>query len=358
MAEEESGEKSHEPSQKKLQDARKKGEVPRSVDVTTAASYGGLLLAILAFGAGSVTSLGTVLMTFLEQPGTMRGLLDSGGGSFRGALFARIAGGVAPWFAVPAGVALVALLAQRSLVFAPSKLAPKLSRISPISTAKQKFGRAGLFEFLKSFAKLMLYSVVLGIYLSAQLPRILVTMMLSPGQGAAELARLATGLLVIVLVIAAALGVIDAVFQHAEHIRKNRMSRKEMTEEMKQSEGDPAMKQKRRDKAVSLAMQQMLADVPEASVVITNPTHFAVALKWDRSAPGAPVCVAKGADHVAARIREVAAENGVPLHADPPTARALHAGVEIGEEIRAEHYRAVAAAIRFAEEMRTKARNR
>jgi flagellar biosynthetic protein FlhB len=100
----------------------------------------------------------------------------------------------------------------------------------------------------------------------------------------------------------------------------------------------------------------MLADVPKADVVIVNPTHFAVALKWSRRKGAAPVCVAKGVDEVAARIRAAAAEAGVPIHRDPPTARALHATVNLGEEVRPEHYRAVAAAIRFAERMRSRAR--
>ena len=105
-------------------------------------------------------------------------------------------------------------------------------------------------------------------------------------------------------------------------------------------------------------MNKMLADVPTADVVIVNPTHFAVALKWDRSAGSAPVCVAKGVDEIAARIRELASEHAVPLHSDPATARALHASVEIGSEIAPDHYRAVAAAIRFAENIRQKAKSR
>ena len=112
------------------------------------------------------------------------------------------------------------------------------------------------------------------------------------------------------------------------------------------------MKAQRRSRAEAIATNRMLLDVPKADVVIVNPTHFAVALKWSRAKGSAPVCVAKGEGEVALRIREVAATAGVPIHADPPTARALHATVEIGREIAPEHYRAVAAAIRFADRMR------
>jgi flagellar biosynthetic protein FlhB len=181
------------------------------------------------------------------------------------------------------------------------------------------------------------------------------TIHLDPGLATAELLRLAIGLLAIVLAISLTIGGIDFVWQRAEHLRKHRMSRKEMTDEQKDAEGDPMMKQQRRQKAMEVANTQMLADVPEADVVIVNPTHYAVALKWSREAGSAPVCVAKGVDHVAARIREVADESAVPIHSDPPTARALHATVEIGQEIPPDHYQAVAAAIRFAERIRQEA---
>ena len=149
---------------------------------------------------------------------------------------------------------------------------------------------------------------------------------------------------------------VDYLWQHAEHLRKNRMSRKELQDETKDAEGDPHVKQQRRQRAQDIASNQMMADVPKADVVIVNPTHFAVALKWSRATGTAPVCVAKGVDEVAAAIRSKAGNAGVPIHSDPPTARALHATVEIGQEIAEEYYRPVAAAIRFAEAMRKRAK--
>jgi len=253
-------------------------------------------------------------------------------------------------------LALLVVLAQRGLVFAPTKLAPQLSRISLIKGVANKFGREGLFEFAKSFVKLSIYSAVLGVFLVLQAEAILGTLYFTPAIATAELLQLSLLLLSVVLVIALVIGLIDLVWQRAEHLRKNRMSRKELTDEMKESEGDPVMKQQRRQKAVSLAMNQMLADVPDADVVIVNPTHYAVALKWDKASGRAPVCVAKGVDAVADRIRALASEAGVPIRSDPPTARALHATLAVGEEIRSEQYRAVAAAIRFAEGLRKRAR--
>ena len=215
-----------------------------------------------------------------------------------------------------------------------------------------------MFEFFKSSAKLIIYSAILFVYLWAQLPDIMATLYLTPALVSVAMGQLVLGLVGLVLIVAFALGALDFLFQKAEHIRKNRMSRKELMDEHKNSEGDPMLKQQRRQRAVEIAMNQMLADIPEASVVIVNPTHFAVALKWHRGMGTAPVCLAKGVDGVAARIREVAAEHGIPVHSDPPTARALYATTDLGAEIPGEHFRAVASAIRFAEAMRKRARSR
>ncbi len=129
----------------------------------------------------------------------------------------------------------------------------------------------------------------------------------------------------IVITIALAIGAADYLWQYAEHMRKNRMSRKEIQDETKDAEGDPHVKQQRRQRAQEIATNQMMAEVPKADVVIVNPTHFAVVLKWSRRSGSAPVCVAKGVDEVAAAIRTTAGQSGVPIHSDPPTARALHA---------------------------------
>jgi flagellar biosynthetic protein FlhB len=136
------------------------------------------------------------------------------------------------------------------------------------------------------------------------------------------------------------------------------MTLKELKDESKEAEGDPHLKQHRRMRAQELALNQMMGEVPNADVIIVNPTHYAVALKWSRMPGAAPECVAKGVDEVALRIREAATEAGVPIHSDPPTARALYATTDIGREIDPDHYEPVAAAIRFAEAMRQKARER
>jgi flagellar biosynthetic protein FlhB len=172
------------------------------------------------------------------------------------------------------------------------------------------------------------------------------------------LAETAVELLAVVTGIAAIIAVVVFLWQQQSFISRNRMSHEDLKRETKESEGDPYMKQSRQKRGREIANNRMLMDVPTADVVVTNPEHYAVALKWSRMPGSAPECVAKGEDEIAAAIRKVAAQSGVPIHQDPPTARSLYAAVQIGEEIRVEHYHAVAAAIRFSEEMRTKARQR
>ncbi|MDA7964362.1 flagellar type III secretion system protein FlhB [Ruegeria sp.] len=349
--------KSFEATPQKLQKAREKGEVAKSNDLSVVAAYAGLLIALLAAGQFSVERLGSAFVILLDQPEEMAQLLTTGpafgpvGGLLKSTLLP-----VSLLFAVPAAAVLLNLIAQRALIFAPSKLKPKASRISLLSNAKNKFGRGGLFEFSKSFVKLLIYGTCLTLFLHANLAEILSASAAPARSSILLMMNLLFRFLFIVIAIALAIGVIDYIWQHTEHLRKNRMSRKEIQDETKDAEGDPHVKQQRRQRAQEIATNQMMADVPEADVVIVNPTHYAVALKWSRATGTAPVCVAKGVDEVAAAIRSKAGEAGVPIHSDPPTARALHATVEIGQEIAEEHYRPVAAAIRFAEAMRKRAK--
>ena len=360
MSNEDAADKSFDPTPKKLEDARKRGEVAKSVDLLTATSYATFTILLIAIGAQVIRDVGTNLMVLLDQS---HGLADLMFGSDTGA--APLSGIIADvmWhssalFVLPAIAVLLCVVVQRALVFAPTKLKPKLSRVSLIQNAKNKFGRSGLFEFFKSFVKLVIYSVSLGVFLNANLSNIVMTVQTDSRIALHLLAELTLSFLFVVLAVAMAIGVVDAIFQHQEHIRKNRMSRKEIMDEMKDSEGDPHLKQERRNRAQAMAAAQMMADVPNASVVIVNPTHYAVALNWSREPGSAPVCVAKGVDEIALKIREIAQEAGVPIHSDPPTARGLHASTEIGSEISTSYYREVAAAIRFADEMRLRAKSR
>lgn len=353
---EDAGEKEHEASRQKLDQARREGDIPRSVDLHTAVATGGFLLALFSFGGWATDRAGTAAMVLIDQADRLSALMATGG---RGVVWGIVLGLAAPplglLFLAPVLV-LAMLVASRGIVIAPGKLAPRLSRISPVATARQKFGADGLVEFAKSVAKLALVGLVLYVLLAGRMEDILASIYLSPALSAAMMARMLLEFLLILFAIQLAVGGIDYLWQINRHRRRHRMSRKEMLDEFRESEGDPHLKSARRQRAQEVATNRMLADVRTADVVVVNPTHYAVALKWDRKRGSAPVCVAKGVDEIARKIRERAAESGVPIHSDPPTARAIHASVKIGEEIRVEHYRAIAAAIRFADAMRRKAK--
>ena len=360
MAEEdESSEKPFEATPRKIEEARKRGEVPVSQDLITFSVYLGVLVMAALAGLWAVERSGSAMMTFLTSPEILADSVFGGGNRHAyGGVFWALLGTVFVWLSLPFLLALLTAFVQGALVFAPSKLAPKLNRISPIKNAKQKYGPEGLFNFAKSFCKLVVYSVVLGLVFQSRIDEILIMPALPVASVLALTSELCFRFLasaaVAILVISAA----DLAWQRAQFFRRQRMSLKELRDENKETEGDPHTKQARRQKAYDIATNQMLLEVPAADVVVVNPEHYAVALKWERTRGTAPICVAKGVDEVAARIRTVANENGVPIYRDPPTARALHATVDLGEEIPVSQYRAIATAIRFADSIREKAKGR
>lgn len=358
MSEEDDSEREFDPTPHKLEEARRKGDIVRSSEITVAAAYGGILLASLALGRQALIAFGEQAMVLLDQADGLSRQMLGGGSAVAAGVVARMLGPAMLWLLAPAVLVLLALLAQRAIVVAPDKIMPKLSRIDPLGNARQKFGRTGLFEFLKSFVKLVVIAVILGRFLSGKVAQIIATQEMGVPVAVREMLRMLLDFLTLLAVIAVVIAAIDYLWQRAEFLRRNRMTRKELIDEMKQSEGDPHIRQQRRQKAIAIATRQMISEVAKADVVVVNPTHYAVALQWQRGSGRAPVCIAKGVDEIAARIREVAQKSAVPIHSDPPTARALYATIDIGAEIRPEQYRAVAAAIRFAEKMRARAKGR
>ncbi|MFM2389225.1 MAG: hypothetical protein RLZZ437_780 [Pseudomonadota bacterium] len=349
-------EKEHAPSQKRLDDARQRGDFARSPDLVSAAAMAGFVLVLLAIGAQSLSQAGTAAMVMIDRSDDIAVAFRQSGQMILSTAALSVVAPLLPFVLIPMAAVLLMLFATKGFVFSGEKLSPKLSRISPLATAKQKFGPDGLFEFLKSAIKLVLMSLILFYFLDYHMVEILNSLQMSAGIATSLLLGLLVQFVLIAFAVTAVIGGLDFGWQIYRHQQRNRMSRKELTDEMKDSEGDPHVKGQRRQRAQDIATNHMLADVRTADVVIVNPTHYAVALKWQRGARTAPICVAKGTDEIAALIRARAAEHGVPIHSDPPTARAIHATVDIGTPIRTEHFKAVAAAIRFAEAMRAKAR--
>ena len=354
--EEDKSQKTQAPTEQKLQELRRKGEIPRSGDLNSAVAMGGLTILAFLFGGQILTSMGDTMQGFFRiwDHGDPSGGL--GGGIIR-QMVTRV---VVPPMAliVAAGaVVILAVLAQRGFAVAPEKLVPKQSRISILKTAKQKFGPSGLFEFAKSLTKLIVFTFVLVVVTLGFQEEILGSSFGEAGPIVAFKLDLMIRILAASTAVAMALGGIDLLWQRQHFMTTHMMSRQDIKDEMKRAEGDPEQKAERKRRGKEISQNRMLTDVPAADVVVVNPTHYAVALRWARDKQAAaPVCVAKGTDLIAAKIREIAQENAVPLFSDPPTARALHAGVEVGQEIAFEHYQAVAAAIRFADKIRQKSK--
>lgn len=352
---EDSTDKPHEPTPRKLEEARKKGDVPRTPDLMAAAATVAFVIGAMNFGWDAVAAAGDAGRALLGQADLLaanasiraRAMVPEPAGAAIGAL--------ALFVLVPFAGAILALVLQGPIIFAPGKLAPRLDRVSPLAGFRNRFGGAALVGFGKNVVKAALIGTALALLVRLRLDEIVAAAALDAWQGAALMARTSLQLLVIVAAIQTAIGALDFLWQRYRHHEKLRMSHRELMDELKQSDGDPHLRATRRQRAVDIATKSMLAEVPRADVVIVNPTHFAVALRWDRAALGAPVCVAKGEGELARRIRARAEEAGVPIRRDPPTARALFAAVAVGESIREEHFRAVAAAIRFADSMRKRA---
>lgn len=357
MAEEENAEKPFEATPRKLEQARRRGEVPVSQEVVTFGVYAAVLVLGLTLGAWSMNRMGIALQAYIADADRLsEWVFADAGRHAHGGAAGHFVGGILPWFALPFLCALAMGFLQGALVFSGQKLQPKLNRISPLKNAKQKYGADGLFNFAKSFVKLGIYATVLVLVFRSRLDDILAMPLLPLAEVVRLTAELCFRFLVVSALATLVIAAVDYFWQRAQFMRRQRMTLKELKDELKETEGDPFTKQARRQRAQDIATNRMLADVPAADVVVVNPEHYAVALRWERGRGTAPKCVAKGVDEIAARIRERAAEHGVPIYRDPPTARALYAAVDMGEEIPVDHYRAIAAAIRFSDAMRERAR--
>ena len=242
------GDKEHDASPQKLAEARKKGDIPRSVDLLTAASIGGFVLALLWLGGWAVTQAGSAGMVLLDQSDRLSRLMASGAGGPLGGILLAFAGPPLALLILPPALVLVLIFATQSFLITPDKLLPKLSRISPIATAKQKFGTEGLVEFAKSTVKLGLVSAILYAFLAARFEDVIATLYLTPALATSVLSRLTIDFLVLVLLVSVALGGADYLWQLHLHRQRNRMSRKEMMDEFKESEGDPHFKAARRQR--------------------------------------------------------------------------------------------------------------
>lgn len=348
MADEQDQEsKTEEPTEKRIADAVKKGNVPLAREATLFGSISAILGAFLLFGSWSVTQVASALREAMTAAGGVRLDDRDGAATFIASLLINVSIAVIPVIAMIAAGTILASLAQNSPSTAAERITPRLSRISLLAGWTRLFGKTGLVEFVKSVIKLLAAGAVLWFTLKRDLTRFGSALTLDPYLLPGILLDLAAGILIPLLVLALLLAIADLVWSRFRWRRELRMTHQEVKQEMKEAEGDPLLKARVRNIARQRSSRRMLNNLPTASVIITNPTHYAVALRYIRGEGGAPVVVAKGVDHLALRIREIASEHSVPLVENRPLARGLYEQVDIDEQIPPEFYRAVAEIIHY-----------
>jgi flagellar biosynthesis protein FlhB len=335
-----------EPTQRKLDEAHEHGDVVKSAELTTLILLFGGTLAIAIFAQSAATELTKLFRVFLASPDEM--------GTDPGALMLlmkdlclRLLVIIGPILGVMMLAGLASNLVQHRPVLSFDRLKPDLSKLSLTSGFKRLFGLDGWINLVKGLAKIAIVSAAIWTQLWPERGAVESVLQLSPQGVAGDMTHLFYKLMIATIAAMAFIAGADYLLQRFQFMKRNRMSKQEVKDEFRQTEGDPMVKGRLRQMQIERAKRRMIAAVPQATVVITNPTHYAVALKYETGKTAAPICVAKGVDKVAFRIRDVAKANNVPVVESPPLARALFATVEIDEQIPAEHYKAVAQVIGY-----------
>lgn len=333
------------PTQKRLDDALERGDVAKSQEINTWFMMAGGTLVVSTFSA----SVGSGLLTPMRNLLANSWMIKTDGRALL-ALMQQIEFAVLAAIGVPLLMLMLAAIAgnmlQHRLVWSAESLKPKFSKISPGAGFKRIFGKQAAANFLKGLGKLIGLGVVMAMILWPERHRMEAMVKLDPAAMLGATTSMTIHLLGAVVAALAIVAIADYFFQYRSWFQRQKMSLQEIKEEYKQSEGDPHIKGKIRQLRQQRAKKRMMAAVPKASVIITNPTHYSVALSYERGM-SAPVCVAKGVDNLAFKIREIAREHDIPLVENVPLARALYATVDIEQEIPTEHYHAVAEVIGY-----------
>ncbi|HEB95927.1 MAG TPA: flagellar type III secretion system protein FlhB [Sedimenticola thiotaurini] len=352
MAENEDGqEKTEQPTAKRLEESRRKGQVARSRELNTMAVTlaGGIALTALSGHMGSGLS-GIMSSNFridradlFDTSAMLRHLAEAIGDALLMLL---------PFFAVVAVVAVLSSVALGGFSISAESMVPKFSKLNPVKGLGRLFSVKGLMELAKAMAKFLLIAGATGLVLWNLLDEFIGLGVMELGPAVAELVTLIGGSFVLIASTLILIALADVPFQLWDHKRQLKMTKQEVREELKQTEGRPEVKGRIRSLQREMAQRRMMEEVPKADVVVTNPTHYAVALRYDQDSMAAPKVVAKGADLVAANIRRVAGDHGVPVVEAPMLARAIHAHSEIGDAIPAGLYLAVAKLLAYVFQLR------
>ncbi|WP_068314554.1 flagellar biosynthesis protein FlhB [Polycladidibacter hongkongensis] len=345
-------EKTEEPTQKRLDDAHEKGDVPKSQEVSTWFAVLGTAMAMTFLADRTAGSLSGLLENFFDKAGQMR--LD---GPALVLLWRDLGPALLAIIAAPMAVMLLFAMAgnliQHKPIWSSERLKPKLEKVSPLKGLKRLFSQESLANFLKGLVKILVVAGLMGLVLWPQ-RRVLDTLVFRDLRLLLEETKeLSLQLIGAILAVMTVIAGVDYLWQRQKWFKKQRMTRREIKEEYKQAEGDPQIKAKIRELRVMRSRHRMMSAVPEATVVIANPTHYAVALHYEEGM-GAPKCVAKGVDALALRIRRVAEDAQVPVVENPPLARTLHAAMDLDELVPEEHFEAVAKVIGYVMQLKNK----
>ena len=350
MAEEDDGENTQDPTQKRLDEAIKRGDVAHSQEINTWFMIAGGALIVLVFAGPMAQTLETtfrgILANSYQIPADAPGL-----GHFAQSVALKVLAALGIPLLLLSLAALLGSAIQHRILFTVEPIIPKLSKISPAAGFSRLFSKQALANFAKGLIKLAVFGTVIASLLWPQRDKIRALIGVDPAAILPFTQSLTMRMLGVVVAILAVVAAADYLFQYRQWYERQKMSLREMKEEFRQTEGDPMVKGKIRQLRQARSRKRMMAAVPKASIIITNPTHYAIALQYERGM-NAPICVAKGVDVIARRIRELAESHGIPVVENPPLARALHATVEIDQEIPQEHYRAVAEIIGYLMRMR------
>jgi flagellar biosynthetic protein FlhB len=344
------GEKTEKPTPKKLKDARREGKIQRSTDV---GAWVGMLAASFAFPMvlSRATSVATDLMLrvggVIENPDPAKAFALLGLG-LKGLALALL-----PLAAVTVVAAIVSAGAQGGIHFATKQLKPDLKRLNPFPGFKRIFGPHAWWEATKTTVKTLALGAVLYFAMKALMPAMLTSGSMALGATVSSAANAAVSVIRLACIAGLVMAAADYLYVKRKNNKQLKMSVQDVKDEHKQSEGDPQMKGAIRSRQLAMSRNRMMADVATADVVLVNPTHVAVALRYD-PAKGAPRVVAKGAGTIATKIRALADENRVPMIEDVPLARALHKACEVGQEVPAEMFTAVATVLAFVMALKAK----
>lgn len=357
MSDESSGEKTEDPTGKKLEKAREDGSIAQTAEGKILASLISALIIVGMLAPGIARDFLVLMQPFIERPHTMALDINS-----LVNLLASVAVASGKIMAVPLAVvvvlALVISIAQtKGFLWIPKKVIPDFTKMNPLTGIKRLFSVNQLMELFKALTKISLIGGLLFWIISRHIGELQNLSTVELVDLLAYIHDQIYWLIFATVMVVAALALSDYLFQHWRWMEKMKMSKQEVKDEHKQQDGDPQVKARIRSIRIQRARKRMMAAVPHADVVVTNPTHFAVALKYDTETMNAPTLVAKGADLMAKRIRDLAAEHDVPVVENPPLARALFAAVELDQEVPPEHYKTVAEVIGYVMRLKGKRAN-